>query len=145
MENLNIIAMVYFNVIILWVVLPPLVSIGACLLNHWTRGRADYTPMEYLAEKIGLSYDPEGESAIYYGVYHLAFPFVILACTSWLMIHHPITTILSVVGFLSFIFLPRYLCDIINSLKFNFKKADSERLLELEQEIQKIKSNTRHV
>ncbi len=137
MEKLNIISILYFNIVILWVVLPPLASGGACLLNHWTRGRIEYTPMDWLKCKL---WSKECDPCEYYLFFHLLFPLVLLASTSLLMVHYPIATMLSVVGVLSFIFLPRYLCDIIHSLRFNFKKADSERLLELEEEIQKLKN-----
>lgn len=130
--------MVYFSIVVLWVVLPPFASLGACLLKYWTRGRLDYEPTNWLKVRL---WDKSDDNLVveYYLLCHLLFPAIILVCTSWLMVHHPVLTILSLLCIGCFIFLPRYACDIINSLKFNFKKADSERLLELEEEIRKLK------
>jgi len=138
--GLNLGSNIIITLYVINLALPIVLLAISSLLKFWSRGRTEPSWFDKLQgfkwERVDDIADPLGSWLLYdlliLGTVSLCLGVTmqILPPIAWVLIPIAICTIV----------LPRYICDVLNSLRWNYKKQDSERLLELEEEIRKIKS-----
>jgi hypothetical protein len=145
MNDLNVVATSVIGLSVVWASWPPILAGFARMLSYWTRGRIKLTPMRSFWEWVDWEWldvdtgDGEDTAIIAWLLFHVLGTMAFVTVLIIPSIHFPVATVTTLGVLVVAIFVPRYIVDVTHSLRFNFKKADSERLLELEKEIAKLK------
>lgn len=135
----------------LCLVLSPVVLwFGYSLTGFWTRTEQSYSLLyklqnlkyRWLADDFNRGLTTEGVCCSWLLVDAIVFGFLSMLLIA-VQKHFGFEVILWGLLVLLLLIAPRYVLDITKSIRYNFKTRDSDRLKELESEIEKIKAKVK--
>ena len=119
---------------------PFILGLLSLLVNTWTRGRTEYRwGSRWFRTKAKLFVDPDYPSDREAYLFYETVCSVALFCVLGYSIEEQTFVIPITIGsIIAIIFVPRFVCDIAHSIRYNFKTRDADRIKELEQRLDQL-------